>query len=154
MTEPIISDEQMGELAMDAIDSDTANPESQQLIKTLAIINYLKATVFILLGAIICKLLKFILLNYEWLLISSSATTLPTTIRDDQAENEEAKSNLNCRPQEWQAALHESRGAHGNAWKQRLSRRVVTDAQTHCYQLRRQKDDRNRIRERVEEASW
>ena len=65
MTEPIISDEQMGELAMDAIDSDTANPESQQLIKTLAIINYLKATVFILLGAIICKLLKFILLNYE-----------------------------------------------------------------------------------------
>ena len=65
MTEPIISDEQMSELAMDAIDSATATPESQQLIKTLAIINYLKATVFILLGTIICKLLKFILLHYE-----------------------------------------------------------------------------------------
>ena len=154
MTEPIISDEQMSELAMDAIDSATATPESQQLIKTLAIINYLKATVFILLGTIICKLLKFILLHYEWLLITFSATTLLTTIRSDQAESKEAKSNLDCRPHEWQTALHESRGTHGNAWKQRLSRRVVTDAQTHRYQLRRQKDDRNRIRKRVKEAGW
>ena len=59
MTEAI-SDDQMGQIAAEAIENATASPESQQLVKTLAIINYLKATVFILLGAIIRKYLKFI----------------------------------------------------------------------------------------------
>ena len=44
---------ELSEMAQDSIQNEYT--DSQQLVKTLAIINYLKAIVFIIIGAIICK---------------------------------------------------------------------------------------------------
>ena len=69
----------MGEIALEAIESVNAAGGSQQLIKTLAIINYLKATVFILIGAVMRKKLNFIL--HLITIAKCSVATIPATIR-------------------------------------------------------------------------